>query len=228
MKVVYDLHVHSGLSPCADDDMTPCTIVGLAKLNGLDMIAVSDHNSVLNVKTAMKAGEYYGITVVPAMELQTSEDIHVLCLFKDYPSLLAFYESVEFYQTENRPDIFGNQYVYDEDDEITGEEKRLLINGSALSCSDVYAVADSFGGVAVPAHVDREENGMVAVLGTVTSEFTAVELSLNATEEQIKFYERNFKVIIDSDAHTLRSMSSGRVLDLPEISASALVDYLKK
>lgn len=228
MKVTYDLHVHSGLSPCAEKDMTPCNIVGFAKLNGLDMVAVSDHNSILNVKTALKAGEFYGITVVPAMELQTAEDVHVLCLFPTFETLEAFYGSIEFYEIENRPDIFGHQFVYNEEDEITGEEKRLLLNGSMVSCSEVYALADSFGGIAIPAHVDREENGMVAVLGAVTEEFTAVELSLKATEEQIAFYKRNYKVIIDSDAHTLEEMSSGNTLELPEISAEALIKYLKK
>lgn len=228
MKVTYDLHVHSGLSPCAEKDMTPCTIVGFAKLNGLDMVAISDHNSILNVKTALKAGEFYGVTIVPAMELQTSEDVHILCLFSSYEDLEGFYSAVEFYEIENRPDIFGHQYVYDEEDEIVGEEKRLLLNGSKISCSDVRSLAESFSGVAVPAHVDREENGMVAVLGAVTEEFTAVELSSKATEEQIEFYRKNYKVIIDSDAHTLEAMSSGRVIDLPEISANALVEYLKK
>lgn len=228
MLVSYDLHVHSGLSPCAEKDMTPCNIVGFAKLNGLDMVAISDHNAIGNVQVAIEVGKAYGVTVVPAMELQTAEDIHVLCLFKTYEDLKAFYDSVGFYDIKNRPEIFGNQYLYDCEDEIVGEEERLLLNASKITCDDIKTVADGFGGIAIPAHVDREENGMVAVLGTVTEEFTAVELSTRATAEQIKKYSKAFNVIVDSDAHTLDKISSGNVIELPENSAEALIIRLKK
>lgn len=220
--------MHSGLSPCAEDDMTPCNIVGFAKLNGLSMIAISDHNAIGNCKVAIEVGKAYGVTVVPATELQTSEDVHVLCLFKTYDDLERFYESVEFYHVKNKPSIFGNQYLFDSDDNVIGEEERLLLNGSSVSCADVKRLADSFGGVAVPAHVDREENGMVAVLGTVTNEFTAVELSTRADEKERERYSKNFKVIVDSDAHTLSAISSGNDIDLPENTADALINYLKR
>ncbi len=228
MLLKYDLHVHSGLSPCAENDMTPCNIVGFAKLNGLDMVAISDHNAIGNVKVAIEVGKAYGVTVVPAMELQTAEDIHVLCLFPSYEALKVFYDFVGFYDIKNRPEIFGNQYLYDCDDEIVGEEERLLLNASKISCDDIKEIVDGFGGIAIPAHVDREENGMVAVLGTVTEEFTAVELSTRATSEQILEYSKVFNVIVDSDAHTLDKISSGRLIDLPENSASALITHLKQ
>lgn len=227
MKVKYDLHVHSGLSPCAENDMTPCNIVGFAKLNGLDMVAVSDHNAIGNVQVCLEVGNAYGVTVVPAMELQTAEDIHVLCLFPTYESLKAFYDSVGFYDIKNRAEIFGEQNLYDTEDEIVGKEERLLLNASKLSCDGVKDLADSFGGIAIPAHVDREENGMVAVLGAVTEEFTAVELSTRATPEQVSEYSERFNVIIDSDAHTLNKISMGNVIDLEDLSAESLIKKLK-
>lgn len=227
MKVKYDLHVHSGLSPCAENDMTPCNIVGFAKFNGLDMVAVSDHNAIGNVQVCLEVGNAYGVTVVPAMELQTAEDIHVLCLFPTYESLKAFYDSVGFYDIKNRAEIFGEQNLYDTEDEIVGKEERLLLNASKLSCDGVKDLADSFGGIAIPAHVDREENGMVAVLGAVTEEFTAVELSTRATPEQVSEYSERFNVIIDSDAHTLDKISMGNVIDLEDLSAESLIKKLK-
>ena len=90
MKIKYDFHIHSALSPCADNDMTPVNIVAYAKFNGLDMIAVADHNAIENVETAIAAGKAYGVTVVPAVEVQTAEDIHVLCLFKTFEQLKNF------------------------------------------------------------------------------------------------------------------------------------------
>ena len=114
----YDLHIHSALSPCAENDMTPVTIVGLAKLNGLDFVAISDHNSIKNVEVAMAAGQFYGINVVPAMELQTNEDIHILCLFRNFEGLKSFYSEINFSTRLNKPKIFGEQRIIDEDDNI--------------------------------------------------------------------------------------------------------------
>lgn len=228
MKVKYDFHIHSGLSPCADDNMTPCNIVGFALINGIDMIAVSDHNAIGNVKVAMEVGDYYGVTVVPAMELQTSEDIHILCLFEDFCSLENFYNHIQFFDMDNKPEVFGNQYLFNSDDEVIGTERRLLLNGSLVSSADVKELVESFGGVAIPAHVDRDANGMIAILGAVTEEFTVVELSTRATCEQIEFFSKNRKVLVDSDAHTLDAISNGHYIELNERSCKGLLDYLRK
>ena len=96
MKIRYDLHIHSALSPCGDADMTPNNIVNMALICGLDMIAVSDHNTAGNVDAVMKVGQTAGITVVPAMEVETMEEIHVLCLFPTLESLLDFEQNVIF------------------------------------------------------------------------------------------------------------------------------------
>ena len=227
MKVKYDFHVHSCLSPCAEDDMTPCNIVGFAKCLGLDMIAIADHNAIENVKTAMEVGDCYGVTVVPAIELQTAEDIHVLCLFRDYKSLLDFYNSIDFVYTPNKSHIFGNQNIVNDDDEIVGTVDRLLLNASKVACSQVKAMVDKFGGVAIPAHIDREANGMLAILGAVTDEFDIVELSLTAPKEMLEGFSKTHKVLIDSDAHTLDGISQGNQLELESPTADALIDYLK-
>lgn len=202
MKARCDLHIHSALSPCADDDMTPANIVGYAKLGGLDVIAVADHNAIGNVATAMLVGDAYGVCVVPAMELQTAEDIHVLCLFATLDGLQSFFDKIDFPDIPNRPDIFGNQLIVDEDDNVVGVEPRLLHIGANIAVEDVPALAEACGGVAVAAHVDREENGMVAVLGRVTDDYRAVELSAHATDEHRRLYSDKI-VITDSDAHWL-------------------------
>ena len=83
MKYYYDLHLHSCLSPCGDMDMTPNNITGMAKLLGLDIIALTDHNTCRNCEATIAAGKENGVVVVPGMELTTSEDIHAVCLFPD-------------------------------------------------------------------------------------------------------------------------------------------------
>jgi PHP family Zn ribbon phosphoesterase len=128
VKIAIDLHIHSALSPCSDDDMTPNNIVNMAVLNGLDAIAITDHNSCDNVESVMKAAEGR-IIVIPGMELQTIEEVHLLSYFTDLYSLLAFSEDLEQYYdgSPNRPEFFGHQLIMDEKDEIIGEKKQALI-----------------------------------------------------------------------------------------------------
>ena len=226
MRIRYDLHVHSGLSPCAEDDMTPVNIVGFAKLNGLDMVAVADHNAIGNVEVAMRAGEFYGVTVVPAFELQTAEDIHLLCLFGSYEQLVAFHKSLTFQKVKNDPRIFGRQLMFDEDDNVMGELEDLLLTSCPMTAQDAYGACLRAGGIAVPAHIDREANGMVQILGAVPEEFKAVELSTRATQDEIAQYAGK-RIIVDSDAHTLEAIGLNSTIDLPANTAQALVDWLK-
>ena len=86
MTIYYDFHIHSGLSPCGDNEMTPNNIVNIAKLYDLDVIALTDHNSTLNCKAVMEAGKEIGLLVIPGMELCTSEEVHLVCLFPDLES----------------------------------------------------------------------------------------------------------------------------------------------
>ena len=224
----YDLHIHSALSPCAEKDMTPVTIVGLAKANGLDFVAVSDHNSIKNVEVAQRAGEFYGINVVPAMELQTSEDIHILCLFKKYEDLKAFYDSIEFSKRKNRAEIFGEQQIIDEDDNIVGYEETMLLDSANISSVKVPSLAKQFGGVAIPAHIDREANSMLQILGAIHEGFTTVEFSTKATEEEMEEYKSKYRIIVDSDSHVLSTISFRSAIELDECSVDCLIDTLSK
>lgn len=226
MKIKYDLHIHSALSPCSDDNMTPNNICGFAKLKGLDVIAVADHNAIDNVEATIIVGREFGVTVIPAMELQTEEDIHVLCLFEKFSDLKSFYSALSFMDIENRVEIFGNQLIINQNDEIVGTEKRLLLAAAKIPIGEVYNLVNSYGGIAIPAHIDREANGIITILGEVTEEFKTVEISKHADEKFINKYRKNHRIIIDSDAHTLEDIGGGE-MELQERSAKALIDYLK-
>ena len=228
MKYKYDLHVHSCLSPCAENDMTPATIVAFAKLSGLDFIAVSDHNAIDNVEVALKCGAAYGVCVVPAVEIQTEEDIHLLCLFKNLQNLKAFFSQISFHDLKNDSSIYGDQLVMDEDDNIVRVEDRLLLHGAKITPDKVKILADEFGGIAIPAHIDREGNSMLAILGAITDEFKVVELSTKAKNEEVEKWSKDYTVIIDSDAHTVENIGVSSEIDLPDRSVFALIDYLRK
>jgi len=125
MKVKADLHIHSCLSPCGDNDMTPCNIVNMAKLLGYDMIALTDHNSCLNCEAAIDAGKKAGLTVVPGMELCTAEEIHCVCLFEDLKKANEFssYIRTTMPDIDNKPEIYGEQRIMNSDDTLKGYEK---------------------------------------------------------------------------------------------------------
>ena len=205
-----DLHIHSCLSPCGDEEMTPGNIAGVAKLNCLDIIALTDHNTCGNCESFFAACETYGVTPVAGMELTTSEDVHLLCLFRTLLDATAFWAAVDEQRVriKNRPEIFGHQLLIDKDDEPCGEEAFLLVNATTLSLEAAAHLCRAHRGAAIPAHIDREANGMLSVLGGVPEEpeFSAVEvrdaanLAALTQEHPILCAKR---AIVSSDAHRL-------------------------
>ena len=142
MKLYYDFHIHSCLSPCGDDDSTPNNIVNMALIKGLNVIALSDHNTGKNCPAAMAVGKKNGLVVLPAMELTTSEDIHILCLFEKYENLAKLENHIQStrLKIKNKPEVFGHQRILDENDEQIGEEEHLLIVSSGVSVEEAAAV----------------------------------------------------------------------------------------
>ena len=204
----YDLHIHSCLSPCGDNDMTPNNIAGMAALAGLELAALTDHNSVKNCPAFFSACERMGVIPVAGMELTTAEDIHLVCLFETLEGALAFDEAVTARRVliPNRTDIFGDQLILDEQDCIVGREAYLLPNATELSLEEAADLVRSFGGAVYPAHIDREANGIIAMLGTLpeTPAFSAAEFH---DGDKIAEYRQRHPVpsrtLVCSDAHYL-------------------------
>ena len=213
MKLRYDLHLHSCLSPCGDMDMTPNNLVGMAKLLGYDLIALTDHNSCLNTPAAVKAGQRLGITVVPGMELCTREEAHVVCLFPTVEAALDFGSWVRAHSPKilNRPEIFGEQAVLDEEDRPVGKEELLLIAAADVGIYEVPSLVKAYGGTAFPAHVDKASTSLLSNLGFVPpgSTFTCAEFhdfkNLHRIRREHPYFE-NCNVICCSDAHYLQDI----------------------
>ena len=115
-RYYYDLHIHSCLSPCADDDMTVNNIAGMAALKGLQIVALTDHNTCGNCRSFFTACRRQGLIPVAGMELTTAEEIHMVCLFEDLEQAEAFEEDLRPFRlpVKNKPEIFGNQLYLDE------------------------------------------------------------------------------------------------------------------
>lgn len=229
----YDLHLHSCLSPCGSDNMTPADLAGICALAGYDIVALTDHNTAGNCSAFCKAAEHYGLLALPGMELTTAEEIHVVCLFSDLGSAYAFGEYVRSHLPPilNRPDFFGHQYFMDEEDHILGEESALLIGATDIPVCAVSALVSSYGGVAYPAHIDHDAFSLLSNLGLWIPEagFRVAELSPTCPDG---FTDRpdlkGVEFIFDSDAHYLHEISPPRhTITLPERTAQAVLEYLR-
>ncbi len=234
MKYYCDLHLHSALSPCGDNDMTPNNMVNMALLCGLNIIAITDHNSIGNAKAAMEVAEDTPLMVIPGMELETAEEAHFVCLFPSFSAATAFSSWLAPYllPIQNRPELFGQQLYMDAQDEITGQEDRLLVTAATCSIYDAAPAVRSFGGTIIPAHVDKSSYSIIASLGTIPKElgFTTVELSKNMTKETAlkQFpYLADYRVITNSDSHYLDSFyETQNPIELEEFTKEALIRAL--
>ena len=235
MELYYDFHLHSCLSPCGDNDMTPYNLVNMAKIFGLDIVALTDHNTAQNCRSAIKVGEEIGLTVIPGMELCTSEEVHVVCLFDDVKNAEAFSEYVlsTVPPIKNRPDIFGEQLIMDEGDGILGTQELLLTTASGISIENAVQTVSEYGGVCYPAHIDRSSYSVISNLGMITPEmsFKAVEMTENAdrSDYMAKYpIISDMPIIVSSDAHYLENMREAKhTIPLTECSAKAVLEYFK-
>ena len=217
MELYYDLHIHSCLSPCGDSLMTPANIAGMAYIKGLQLIALTDHNTCRNCEPFLRHAASYGITALPGMEVETSEEIHVLCLFASLDDALSWdsYVYRHLIKVKNRPDIFGEQIICGEDDNPCGSEDSLLLVATDISFSDVYELVHRFNGIMVPAHIERPANSMLTTLGLVPPEshFKSFEIKDIKKLHQLRKenpYLEDCRVLIDSDAHYLENISEPR------------------
>ena len=229
-RYAYDLHIHSCLSPCGDNEMTPPNIANMAYVKGLELIAVTDHNSAKNARAVMNAARDLPLTVIPGAELTTAEEIHVVCLLPDADSAEAFDRELETHmpQIPNQPDYFGDQLLMDENENVTGTFPWLLPNALDLSIDAVPALCEKFGGVCFPAHIDRPANGILAVFGLLPDTPVFPTLEVHDPEKFFadpanEAYRAEHRVLTSSDAHRLGDMAeAAHFLELPENSFAAL------
>lgn len=237
MACYYDFHIHSCLSPCADNTMTPMTIAGIAALNGLRMAALTDHNSAGNLPVFFEACHAYGVLPVAGIEVESAEAVHVVCLFPRLEQAMNFWQTVvrpAMLPVQNKPDIFGEQNYMDEGDNIIGSEPILLITSTMLTLEEVAAAARTAGGMPFPAHVDRPANGLIEILGGVPPEpgFRCVEYNDASNIEHLqKIYPAltSMATLVNSDAHypnCINEAVNSLPLGNPETEDSLLLERL--
>jgi PHP family Zn ribbon phosphoesterase len=204
-----DLHIHTCLSPCADLDMSPKAILERSAEKKLDIIAICDHNSAENVEACMRAGLKHGIRVLPGMEVNSREEVHTLAIFETAEQALAMQEIVYLHgKGTNRPDVFGDQVIANEFDEVEGFNDRLLIGAVNLGFRDVIKEVRRLGGLTIASHIDRPSYSLLSQLGFIPPdvELDALEIfHKNKQEEMCRDVPgmRDLPVVSSSDAHFL-------------------------
>lgn len=230
MKLYVDLHIHSCLSPCGDMLMTPNNIVGMAYLKGLDAIAVCDHNSAGNLEAIGQVAQMMGVLLLPGLELNTREEVHLLCYFKSVPDAQAFGREIYAHLPVriNDPALFGAQVLMNVQDEPVGQEDRLLIQALDLPLEQCCALCREFGGACVPAHINRGANGVLGALGFLPEQIRYDALEIAPAHPLPEPYGR-YLHLHASDAHYLEDISERNfALDVREKTVEALFDAIKR
>lgn len=224
-----DLHIHTVLSACAEAEMLPEFIVERARAEGLDLIAVTDHNSTENAAAVIRAAEGTGIVVWPGMEVQSREEVHLLCLFDTLEQALRWQEIVyaNLPPLKNKPEVFGEQVVLGPDGEPVGYNERLLATSTFLGVEEVVREVRRLGGLCVPAHVDRPMYSIIANLGFIPADLDipGVEIShlLGAKEARARFSQlARYGLIANSDAHRLNEIQRRTTLKMAHRSVAEL------
>ena len=223
-KIRADLHLHTCLSPCADNQMQATVIVKQAKKVGLDMIGICDHNSAENVTAVVKAGVREGLPVIPGIEITSCEEVHILGLFNTEQDLMHLQDMVyDNLSGENREQFFGPQTVVDEWDHVLGTNHRLLIGATALTVEQIVKAIHNRSGLAIASHVDRERFSLIGQLGFIPKGLGLDALEVSTPSSIKQGYD--YPVVTFSDAHFLEDIGKSYTCFMIE---DVSVDEIKK
>ena len=211
--IVAELHVHTVLSPCAEIEMIPPFIVQEAVEKGIDLLAITDHNASANVDAVIEAARDTDLQVLPGMEVQTKEEVHVLCLFDTLEQLYAWQTRVDALlpPIPNNIEYFGEQFVVDATGDFIRRENQLLIVSANLSLNEAVEQVAELGGISIPAHVNRKAFSLLTSLGFIPENLpvAAIEITRHLIPEQAR---REFPQIVgyplvqNGDAHRLEEI----------------------
>jgi hypothetical protein len=214
--------------------MIPPLIIQEAELKGINLIAVSDHNAIANIEAVMKAAEGSSVTVLPAIELQTREEVHSLCLFDDLEQIQAFYDHIQptLPKIKNNIEYFGEQFVVDETGDFIRREENLLLTSSSLSLKEAWNTVKQYNGLLIPAHVNRSAFGLLAVLGFIPGDIDIeiVEISRHISPEKARqdFPQlEEYHLIQSGDAHMLENILVLNIFNIKKATVNEIVMAIK-
>ncbi len=221
MKYAYDLHIHSVLSPCADVLMTPNNIFNMAKLKKLDIIAVTDHNSLKQLPICKELSKSYDMLFVPGVEITVRENFDVLCYFKTVEDAMRFDKMIENYIVHDKQDNpnLKKQEILNIDDEVIDIYPYDLSSPLRLSIYELQEILVPFEHILVFAHIDRTYRSGKAMINQINHH--AVEFTKHKSNQ-------NNIVLFNSDAHQITDIlerTEANVISLDQLDIEHFFAY---
>lgn len=202
-----DLHIHTCLSYCAELEMTPKNIVKESEKRGLNIIGICDHNSSENVISVKKCAENMNLDIIGGIEITSKEEVHVLALFDNEKSLYKMQQIIYDNLIETKDEkIYGDQVIVNENDEVLGFNKKLLLGSVELSIESIVNSIHELGGIAIASHVDRERFGIISQLGFIPEGLVLDALEISNKNRIQDFNNKSLPIVTFSDAHSLKEI----------------------
>ncbi len=235
MKYYYDLHIHTALSPCGQEWMSPNNILNMANLKGLDFIAICDHNSVKQLINFDLLKDSYDLVIIPGIEVTVNEGYHVACYF---PNFLAAYEFGNII-TNNLNDIphdaitKGEQIIFDYNDERSHLAVDVTLHqNSNLTVKELRKWIDKFNGIMMLAHIERYDKKIYHEVETIFKGlFDIIEINARSNAEEVLKehpFLNEYLILRDSDAHSLEIINEPIYsFDLEEKSIPCLFKHFR-
>lgn len=232
MLKYYDLHIHTSLSPCADLLMSPNNILNMSALKELNIIGVTDHNTIGQLINFDYLENSYDIIVIPGIEVQTIENYHVLCYFSNYADAYLFgNELKKYYLLENNIEI-GNSEYFDYYDEVTCFSDINFNMSVNLNIIELSEIINKYDAALVLAHIERYYNKAINMLEQTGNQiFKTIEINAKFDISKIKNYDflnNNYKIIRNSDAHNLEDINEKEYqIQLKKLNKKHIIEVLR-
>lgn len=230
-----DLHIHTVLSPCGSLDMSPNAIVDKALEKGLDIIAITDHNTTLQAECVQKIGRQKGLMVITGVEVTSKEEVHCLAYFEEKNQIYEFQQYIDQHipNIQNNPDYFGYQIQVNENDDIVYQEERLLISAINQSVEQISKKVKTLDGLFILAHIDKSKNSIISQLGFLPPDLEVDALEVTKRGLDSGFLDQNSYLsnnlfVCNSDAHYIDDIGkSFTQYKLEELSISELFKIIR-
>lgn len=210
-----DLHIHSSLSACGENILSPQNILKKAEQSGLNLIAITDHNATTHSVLLKKIRKNSPVNIIMGIELTTREEIHLLAYFPDEESMVKMERKIDecLPRFLNNPSFFGDQLVYNQYGEIIEIDHLLRQNALQIGLDEMITFVHSLEGIAIPAHINRDHASIKSQIGFLDpdSNFDAVEVTrFEWLKKKYKLGDLlgGFPVISGSDSHFLEDIGS--------------------
>lgn len=224
-----DLHNHTLLSPCGSLSMTPWEIVATAKKQEIDVLGITDHNTTRQVALVKEIAEREGIFVLQGVEVTTKEEVHCLCFFPTKETLDEFQDYIDLHlpDIKNRPGLFGDQIVVNEQEEIIYEESKLLLIALKQNIDEVACETHRLGGLFIPAHINRKQYGLLSQLGFLPPSLDVDALEIIPSLPLDATIPNHILRLQNSDAHHLENIGQRfNLFDMEEVSFESIKEVI--